>query len=805
MVGRTSSIPESRISTLGWAAALVMAVGLVGFALGGVWELLRGGAHTLHLLVAFLAILCLALVVVVVEFVSKGLVLSEVGQARDRLRRALLAGNSVAWDLDVKTGRDVWFGDLQAMFGIPSNEVSVHFQDFYRYVHPEDRAPLATAVAEARASHSPYACEFRIVHEDGNVRWVRASGEFYYTRRGEPVRMLGIAVDISDRRQANEALIKSEEKFSKAFRGSPVVLTLTSVRDHRYLDVNETFEEITGWSRDEVIGRTPFDINIWVDSSEREAFVRLVLAQKGLRNFEVRYGCKNGSQGVGLASAEVVEIEGEPCILSAIVDITNRKQTEDELRLKEAQLAEAQHLAQIGSWVLDPKTRMLDWSKELYRIHGLDPTLPPPSYEQLQGLFTADSGQRLRDALEQSLQTGSVPDLDLEVIRPDGTKRWVSTHGQVVRNSRGEVIAVHGTTQDITDRLRAEESLRESEERFRLVANTAPVLIWMSGSDKLCDYFNRPWLEFTGRPLEAELGNGWAEGVHPEDLDRCLQTYTESFNRKQAFEMQYRLRRHDGEYRWVVDIGIPRFNAGGSFEGYIGSCIDITERKLAEEALATIGRRLIEAHEEERTWIGRELHDDINQRLALLAVELDQWNRSDPSGAELREQVRHAQQRITKIAKDVQHLSHRLHSSKLEYLGLAKAASSFCKELSEQTKVEIAFSHAGVPRALPQEVSLCLFRVLQEALQNAVKHSGVKSFNVDLLGTPESIDLTVTDTGSGFEENEAFTRQGLGLISMRERLQLVQGKLSVKSKPGAGTTIHARVPLTADEPRAMAG
>src|SRR5579863_4081224 len=204
MVGRTSSIPESRISTLGWAAALVTAVVLVGFALGGVWELLRGGAHTPHLLVAFLAILCLALVVVGVEFVSKGLVLSEVGQARDRLRRALSAGNSVAWDLDVKTGRDVWFGDLQAMFGIPSNEVSVHFQDFYRYVHPEDRTRLATSVAEPRASHSPYACEFRLVHADGNVRWVRASGEFYYTRRGEPARMLGIAVDISDRRQANE-------------------------------------------------------------------------------------------------------------------------------------------------------------------------------------------------------------------------------------------------------------------------------------------------------------------------------------------------------------------------------------------------------------------------------------------------------------------------------------------------------------------------------------------------------------------------------------------------------------------------
>jgi signal transduction histidine kinase len=249
---------------------------------------------------------------------------------------------------------------------------------------------------------------------------------------------------------------------------------------------------------------------------------------------------------------------------------------------------------------------------------------------------------------------------------------------------------------------------------------------------------------------------------------------------------------------------VPRFNKDGAFAGYIGSCLDVTERKRAEEALSTISRRLIEAHEEERTWIGRELHDDINQRLALLAVELDRWSQ-DASTNEVSKVVRHTRARITEIAQDVQGLSHRLHSSKLDYLGLATAAKSFCRELSEQTKVEIVFEHAGVPRTLSKEVSLCLFRVLQEGLQNAVKHSGVRRFSVDLQGTEESVELTVADTGNGFEEQEACTRHGLGLISMRERLQLVHGELSVKSQPGAGTTIRARVPLKTDEYRAMAG
>jgi len=397
------------------------------------------------------------------------------------------------------------------------------------------------------------------------------------------------------------------------------------------------------------------------------------------------------------------------------------------------------------------------------------------------------------------MEKTDIEPLEASVRCKDGSYRHIEFHFAAFEDSNLIKFV------DLTGRRQVEVQLRESEERFRLVANTAPVMIWTAGTDQKYSYFNKPWLDFTGRPLEAELGDGWTEGVHADDLGPCLQTYTEAFDRRESFEMQYRFRRHDGQYRWVLDTGVPRFNADGTFAGYIGCCIDITERKLADEAMSTIGRRLIEAHEEERTWIGRELHDDINQRLALLAVELDRWGQHSPPTEPLSEKVRHAQERITEIAKDVQGLSHRLHSSKLEYLGLAGAANSFCKELSEQMKVEIQYNHSEIPGTLSKEVSLCLFRVLQEALQNAVKYSGVRSFTVDLNGTAESIELTVSDTGSGFEEQHASTRHGLGLISMRERLQLVHGEFSVKSKPGAGTTIRARVPLRIGERRAMAG
>jgi len=349
--------------------------------------------------------------------------------------------------------------------------------------------------------------------------------------------------------------------------------------------------------------------------------------------------------------------------------------------------------------------------------------------------------------------------------------------------------------------------VRESEERFRLVANTAPVMIWTTGADKLCTYVNQPWIAFTGRPLKAHLGNGWLEVVHSEDLQRCLKTYSQAFDERQPYAMEYRVRRHDGEYRWILDTGVPRFTPDGAFAGYIGSCLDMTDRKLAEEALATVGRRLIEAHEEERTWIARELHDDIAQRIALLAVELERCNpQVSGSVAEMLENLQLACRHASDLGKDVQALSHRLHSSKLEYLGLPTAARSFCRELAEQRSVQIEFKHVDIPAEVPKEISLCLFRVLQEALQNAVKHSADQNFAVEMRGTKDGISLTVSDGGIGFDWQDAMHRRGLGLISMRERLRLVNGELTIQSAPSRGTTVLAHIPFArTEQPIGMAG
>jgi PAS domain S-box-containing protein len=356
---------------------------------------------------------------------------------------------------------------------------------------------------------------------------------------------------------------------------------------------------------------------------------------------------------------------------------------------------------------------------------------------------------------------------------------------------------------DINERKREEATRREGEEHFQLVANTAPAMIWICDSDKLCTYVNQRWLDFTGRPLEAELGYGWSELVHPDDLRDCLDKYTVAFDRRESFQMEYRFRRYDGQYRWLLDSGAPRFDADGSFVGYVGSVIDITQHKLAEAALSTMSQQLISAQEEERARIARELHDDIGQRLALLIMNLRRLCEFS-SLTEIRDGIHQAIQQASDLGSEMRTLSHQLHSSNLDYVGLAAAASAYCSELAEQHKVNISLYSENIPPDLSREVSLCLFRILQEALQNAIKHSGSQGLRVSLKSRTNEIELAVLDTGTGFIPEQAFKRRGMGLSSMKERLKLVKGKLSIDSELGRGTTIHVRVPLSQKPPRANA-
>ena len=347
---------------------------------------------------------------------------------------------------------------------------------------------------------------------------------------------------------------------------------------------------------------------------------------------------------------------------------------------------------------------------------------------------------------------------------------------------------------DLIERTLAEGALRESEERFRLIANTAPVMIWMSGTHNEITYLNQTWLDYAGSPSDAAVETLQAMVLHPEEAERCREVYERAFEQQEPFQLEHRLRRHDGEYRWVVTAGVPRDKGDGSFVGYIGTSVDITERKLAEAALAS--QKLIEAHEEEKTRIARELHDDISQRVTLLGMHLGILKQSLPDRApDLDQEIREMDREIRELASEIQAVSHRLHPARLEILGLKSAAAGFCEELSNRHDVTIDVYFEDIPEALPAEISLCLYRVLQEALQNVLKHSGSRRAHVSLSGHTDTIKLTIKDSGAGFDPQEAIRGRGLGLTSMKERLKVVGGHLSIHSERGHGTIVHAVAPL----------
>ena len=356
--------------------------------------------------------------------------------------------------------------------------------------------------------------------------------------------------------------------------------------------------------------------------------------------------------------------------LAALVEETN--DVEQTLRQRDTELNEAQRMAQTGSWQWDPRTDVVTWSAELYRMSGYSPELQAPSFKDHEQFFTPESWDRLKQGVEKTLRTGTPYELDLEATRLDGTRLWLTSRGEAVVDAGGQPICLRGTTQNITD------------------------------------------------------------------------------------------------------------------------------RKRSEEALISMSGRLITAHEDERTRIARELHDDLSQRMAVLQIGLEQFKQGMQGISSVAaQQLNTIAETAREVSSDIHNMSYQLHPARLELLGLVASLKGFCREFTEQHKLAVRFAHSNIPGQIPKDVTLCLYRITQEGLQNVVKHSGAEQAEVELLGHSDEIELRISDSGRGFDVESAKGVVGLGLISMRERLRLIGGHLSIESEPSHGTRILARIPQVA--------
>ncbi len=345
-------------------------------------------------------------------------------------------------------------------------------------------------------------------------------------------------------------------------------------------------------------------------------------------------------------------------------------------------------------------------------------------------------------------------------------------------------------------------ALLESEERFRTMANGAPVLLWMADTSSLCVFFNQFWLEFTGRTQEQEYGNGWAEGVHAEDFQRCMDTYLTAFVERRSFTMEYRMRRADGEYRWIYDQGVPRFTPDGTFAGYIGSCIDITERRNAQESLHRLNLEL-KRRIHEREVMLREIHHRVKNNLQLVSSLLNMQVRQLHDGpsrsaiAECRSRV----QSIALIHEDL-YQSHDLAHIRFAAYGRTLATNVF--HATGVSPVEITLEVDLADVALPVHYAIPCGLILNELITNAVKHafpgrSGTIRVELTCL-SEQRMRLSVSDDGIGLPaELDVLGTESLGLQIVVTMAEQIEAEMRIERDGGVRFHFTFDVPTTGDE------
>ena len=591
--------------------------------------------------------------------------------SEERLRLAQWAARIGTFDLNLRTGVDIWTPETEALYGLPPGGFGGTQTAFENLIHPDDRERIAALTQEMIRTGQPVEEEWRVVWPDGSVHWIAGRGQVLKDESGQPSRMIGVNIDVTAHKLAEQELAKANEQLRLAIEAGSV----------------------GGWDFDVKSAK-----NVWFG----KAYAQL-----------------------GMATDETSGLREE------------------------------------------------FWA----RVHE-------------------DDRERLQNTLQTAKDKREEFTEEFRVVWRDGTTHWLRSRGRYYYAANGEAERMLGISVDVTESKEAEKALRESEQRFRLAEQAGRMYSFEWDVATGTVVRSSEHLEVLGvtQPLRT-THQQFVDRIHPDDRATFLSTVAGLTPENPAAEITYRVRMADHRAPvWLKSSGCAFFDSKGKMLRVIGMVADITPLKRAEEELSAMTRKLIEAQEQERARIGRELHDDINQRLAMLSIELKRLQ-DNPSAIDTR--VQELRNRVEEISVDVQALSHDLHSSKLEYLGVVAGIKSWCREFSERQKMDVDFK-SDVQSVLPVEIGRTLLRVLQEALHNASKHSGARRVGVQLEETSGEIHLIVRDWGKGFNVEAALQGSGLGLTSMRERVRLVSGTITIDSEPQRGTSIHVRVPIPSE-------
>ncbi|HWY08455.1 MAG TPA: PAS domain S-box protein [Candidatus Acidoferrales bacterium] len=617
--------------------------------------------------------------------------------------------------------------------------------------------------------------------------------------------------------QTERALAHSEHLLSSAFRSSPDGFAINVFPDGPYLDVNDGFTRLTGYSREEVLGKTPLQLNLWTKPALRTHTLSELNEHAEIRNVEFAFQTKSGQIRTGQLSGSLLELDGRRCALVVVRDISEQRKAVDSLRESEERFRSFVENLHVGIVSSSPIGEILYANPAALNLFEL-------RLEQVTGKMLIDLH------LEPLREDGSVlPDSEGLIPTVVSSRRplhnlvvgwrhlqssktiWTLLDAVPQFNSSGEVTNILVSLTDLSEQRRATEALRESEERFRTLVRDLHVGVILAGPDGTFEFANQAAVNMSNVAGEQIIGRTADElGIIPVDergrdipyADRPVPTVIRTKRPLRQASMGYRIP-GTSELLWIFGNAIPQFNPDGSILRVIATFTDITDLKNAERSIHQLSTELLKLQDEERRRIGRELHDGMAQTVLAVNLSLAQLRQSaQPLNEASHRALEKARELLQQMSREIRTLSYLLHPPLLDDLGLVSALKEYVNGFSERSGIETSLELLTSFRRLPQIAETAFFRITQESLANIQRHSGSKRAEVILREDPECVTLQITDFGSGMSipangaPHRGQPRLGVGIPGMKERMAQLGGSLEIDSS-ATGTTVRARILFSA--------
>jgi len=522
------------------------------------------------------------------DITKRKLVEEALQESEERLKLAMEAGAIGTFDWDIRTNTVVWTEESKPAFAKFSGASRGVYDDWAKRLRPDDLAVCEASIQEAlRNKHHHWQAEYRTVSSDtAEERWINSQSHIFYGAHGEPLRMIGVNIDITERKRFERTLQESEERFRLTIDEAPIGMALEAL-DGRFVRVNRAFCEIVGYSSGELTGLTVQAIT-HPDDLYADVALKGQLARGEIPRYQLvkRYIRKDGGiVDIQLSASMLRTREGAPLYnIVQMEDITDRKRAEAALKDSEHRLALALDSAQMGMWDLDLVTDTAVRSLRHDQVFGYSAALPAWGTAVFMTHVVPEDREVVKRAFERAFACDAF-DMECRIRWPDESIHWISAKGRVYRNPKGEPVRMLGTVVDITEQKRAEEALQRSEREFRELAESMPQIVWAAGADGRNIYFNQQWVDYTGLTLEESFGDGWIKPFHPDDRQRAWDAWQRAVQHHDIYSLECRLRRNDGRYQWWLIRGVPLLSANGEINKWFGTYTDIEQIKVAEQKL----------------------------------------------------------------------------------------------------------------------------------------------------------------------------------------------------------------------------